>query len=91
MTIVQKSLDSEHLGKFTVSLHPAFEVTLGAMICIAGIFNLVQELLDHLVNSDIFKGNPVPVDLGLLVSSVLVGGAIWGYVRVQSRRRRTVK
>ena len=40
------------------------------MICIAGIFNLVQELLDHLVNGDIFKGNPVPVDLGLLASSV---------------------
>ena len=58
------------------------------MICIAGIFNLVQELLDHLVNSDIFKGNPVPVDLGLLVSSVLVGGTVWGYVGVQSRRRK---
>jgi hypothetical protein len=58
------------------------------MICIAGIFNLVQELLDHLVNSDIFKGNPVPVDLGLLISSVIVGIAIWAYVGVQSQRRR---
>jgi len=56
------------------------------MICLAGIFNLTQEVLDHLVNSDIFKGNPVPVDLGLLVSSVVVGSAIWGYVAVQARR-----
>ena len=58
------------------------------MICIAGIFNLIQEVLDHLVNSDIFKGNPVPVDLGLLMSSVVVGAAIWGYVGVQSHRRK---
>lgn len=60
----------------------------GAMICLAGIFNLVQEILDHLVNSEIFKGNPVPVDLGLLVSSVLMGGAIWGYVGWQSHARK---
>lgn len=56
------------------------------MICLAGIFNLIQEALDHLVNSDIFNGNPVPVDLGLLVSSVVVGSAIWGYVGFQSQR-----
>jgi len=59
------------------------------MICLAGIFNLIQEVLDHLVNSDIFKGNPVPVDLGLLVSSVVVGSAIWGYVAVQAHRMKT--
>lgn len=47
---------------------------------------MTQEILDHLVNSDIFKGNPVPVDLGLLASSILLGGMIWGYVGVQSRR-----
>lgn len=56
------------------------------MICIAGIFNLIQEALDHLVNSDIFKGNPVPVDLGLLFASVIVGCGIWGYVWVQQQR-----
>jgi hypothetical protein len=56
------------------------------MICLAGIFNLIQGVLDHLVNSDIFKGNPVPVDLGLLASSVAVGGAMWGYVGINSRR-----
>jgi hypothetical protein len=61
------------------------------MICIAGIFNLIQEVLDHLVNSDIFKGNPVPVDLGLLISSVLVGAVIWAYVGVQSRRRKNLR
>ena len=61
------------------------------MICIAGIFNLIQEVLDHLVNSDIFKGNPVPVDLGLLISSVLVGVVIWGYVGVQSHRRKNLR
>jgi len=61
------------------------------MICIAGIFNLVQEVLDHLVNSDIFKGNPIPVDAGLLVASILLGGAIWGYVGVQSRRRKNLR
>jgi len=60
------------------------------MICIAGIFNLAQEVLDHLVNGDIFKGNPIPVDAGLLVASILVGGAIWGYVGVQSRRRKNL-
>jgi hypothetical protein len=58
------------------------------MICIAGLFNLIQELLDHLVNSDIFKGNPVPVDLGLLFASLIVGCGIWGYVWVQHRRRK---
>jgi len=56
------------------------------MICTAGLFNLIQEILDHLVNSDIFKGNPVPVDLGLLFASVIVGCGIWGYVWVQQRR-----
>jgi hypothetical protein len=61
------------------------------MICIAGIFNLVQEVLDHLVNGDIFKGNPIPVDAGLLVASILVGGAIWGYVGVQSRRLKNLR
>ena len=66
-------------------------LTVGAMICIAGIFNLVQEILDHLVNGKIFKGNPVPVDMGLLVASILVGGAVWGYVGVQSRRRRNLR
>jgi hypothetical protein len=63
----------------------------GAMICIAGIFNLVQEILDHLVNSHIFKGNPVPVDMGLLAASVVLGGAIWGYVGFQSRRRKRLR
>ena len=58
------------------------------MICIAGVYNLIQELLDQLVHSDVFKGNPVAVDLGLLVSSLLVGGVIWAYVGVQSRTRR---
>jgi|SRR5271170_427060 len=66
-------------------------LNIGAMICIAGIFNLVQEVLDHLVNGEIFKGNPIPVDMGLLVASILVGGAIWGYVGVQSRRRRNLR
>ena len=61
------------------------------MICIAGIFNLIQEVLDHLVNSDIFNGNPVPVDLGLLMSSVLVGAAIWIYVGIQSHRRKNLR
>ncbi len=61
------------------------------MICIAGIFNLIQEVLDHLVNSDIFKGNPVPVDLGLLMASVSVGAAIWIYVGVQSHRRKNLR
>jgi hypothetical protein len=60
----------------------------GAMICIAGVFNLVQEVLDHIVSGYVFKGNPVPVDIGLLVASLFVGGSIWGYVGVQSRRRR---
>jgi hypothetical protein len=66
-------------------------LTTGAMICLAGIFNLIQELLDHLVNSDVFKGNPVPVDVGLLVISIIVGGTIWGYVGIQSRRRKSLR
>jgi hypothetical protein len=66
-------------------------LTTGAMICLAGIFNLIQELLDHLVNSDVFQGNPVPVDVGLLVISIIVGGTIWGYVGIQSRRRKSLR
>src|SRR5579862_473244 len=77
-------------GKVYGIVYILIELIIGTMICIAGIFNLVQEILDHLVNSDIFKGNPVPVDLGLLLSSVVVGGAIWGYVGVQSRRLRNL-
>jgi hypothetical protein len=76
---------------YGITIFTTENLTIGTMICIAGIFNLVQELLDHLVNGDIFKGNPVPVDLGLLASSVLVGGAIWGYVGVQSRRRKNLR
>jgi hypothetical protein len=66
-------------------------VNSGAMICIAGVFNLIQEVLDHLVNSDVFKGNPVPVDVGLLVISIIVGSAIWIYVGIQSRRRKILR
>lgn len=65
---------------------PLTLINLGAMICIAGVFNLIQEVLDHLVNSEVFNGNPVPVDTGLLIVSVVVGGAIWAHVGVQSRR-----
>jgi hypothetical protein len=61
------------------------------MICISGIFNLVQSILDELVQSSIFKGNPVPVDWGLLVSSIAVGGAIWGYVGMQQHRLKRLR
>jgi len=64
-----------------------FGKVYGAMICIAGIFNLVQEFLDHLVNSDVFNGNPVPVDLSLMIITSISGTAVWVYVGIQSRRR----
>jgi hypothetical protein len=70
---------------------PSALLTTGAMICLAGIFNLIQELLDHLVNSDVFHGDPVPVDVGLLVISIIVGGTVWGYVGIQSRRRKSLR
>jgi hypothetical protein len=61
------------------------------MICIAGLFNLIQEVLDILVNGEYFKGNPVPVDLGLLALSIILGSAIWGYVGLQSHRRKQLR
>ena len=60
-----------------------FGTVYGLIICLAGLFNLMQSVLDLLLHK-VFEGNPVPVNLILLGSALVVGIALCGYVGVKA-------
>lgn len=61
-----------------------FGTVYGLTICLAGLGNFSQSGLDYLTLS-VFHGNPVPVNVGLLVAALVIGVALTGYVGWQAR------
>ncbi|KAI5861820.1 MFS general substrate transporter [Durotheca rogersii] len=59
----------------------------GAVICLAGLFNLSQSALD-LLRHRASAGDPVPVNLLLLAVGLVVGLCLVGYVAAQAARLR---
>lgn len=56
-----------------------FGKVYGLMVCLAGVGNFVQPALDVLAFR-VFRGNPVPGNLVLVVLGVVLGGALVGFV-----------
>ncbi|KAK0383125.1 hypothetical protein NLU13_9038 [Sarocladium strictum] len=63
-----------------------FGTVYGLIICLSGLLNLSQSGLDVLFHNT-FKGDPVPVNLALLFSGLIIGTALVVFVTVQTRRR----
>ncbi|EFX01759.1 major facilitator superfamily transporter [Grosmannia clavigera kw1407] len=61
-----------------------FGTVYGAIICLAGLFNFSQSFLDYLFHQ-VFRGNPIPVNVILLSVALAVGLGLVTYVGVQSR------
>lgn len=61
-----------------------FGKVYGLIICLAGMFNFSQSGLDALTHK-VFKGDPAPVDVILLLAAFVVGLALVGFVGYQSR------
>ncbi|KAF2736336.1 MFS general substrate transporter [Polyplosphaeria fusca] len=57
----------------------------GTIICVSGLFNLVQPGLDALRKST-FDGNPTPINLLLAIAGFVIGIALVVYVSVQTYR-----
>ncbi|KZT56417.1 MFS general substrate transporter [Calocera cornea HHB12733] len=62
-----------------------FGTVYGLIICTSGLFNLVQSALDY-VTVHIHQGNPIPVNLGLLISGLIVGSSFVAFVATQVGR-----
>ncbi|TKA81078.1 hypothetical protein B0A55_02532 [Friedmanniomyces simplex] len=56
-----------------------FGQVYGLIICLAGLFNFVQQGLDALTHG-VFWGDPVPVNVGLLGTALAVGVLLVGFV-----------
>ncbi|KZO97874.1 MFS general substrate transporter [Calocera viscosa TUFC12733] len=67
-----------------------FGTVYGLIIATSGLFNLVQSLLDY-VTVHIHDGNPIPVNVGLLVAGLVVGSAFVTFVTSQIGRLRREK
>lgn len=61
-----------------------FGKVYGLIICLSGLFNFAQSGLDALTHST-FHNDPLPVNLILLVSALVVGIALVGFVWTKSR------
>lgn len=61
-----------------------FGTVYGLTICLAGLGNFSQSALDYLT-LQVFHGNPIPVNVGLLVAALVVGASLAGYVGWQAR------
>lgn len=60
-----------------------FGTVYGAIVCISGLFNYFQSVLDKLTHTT-FKMNPSPINIILVLITVVVGGSTVGYVKVQA-------
>ncbi|KAH7035213.1 major facilitator superfamily domain-containing protein [Microdochium trichocladiopsis] len=67
-----------------------FGTVYGTIICLAGVLNFSQSLLDYMFRVT-FGGNPVPVNLILLVTGLVIGLLLVAYVWVQARLLRGKK
>lgn len=61
-----------------------FGKVYGLIICLAGLLNFVQSALDAATHR-VFGGDPVPVNVALLVVAFVVGVALVGFVWYRSR------
>lgn len=61
-----------------------FGKVYGLIICLAGLFNFLQSPLDALTHRA-FHNNPLPVNLMLLLTAIVVGTALVSYVWVRSK------
>jgi hypothetical protein len=57
----------------------------GLIICLSGLLNFSQSGLDVLFH-ETFNGNPVPVDIMLLVIGLVIGVALVVFVAAQLRK-----
>ncbi|KAL8735308.1 MAG: hypothetical protein Q9166_000853 [cf. Caloplaca sp. 2 TL-2023] len=62
-----------------------FGKVYGLIICLAGILNFFQSALDAFTHKK-FDGDPVPVNVGLLVVALAVGVVLVGFVWYKSRK-----
>ncbi|KAL8843823.1 MAG: hypothetical protein Q9176_001785 [Flavoplaca citrina] len=62
-----------------------FGKVYGLIICLAGILNFFQSALDALTHKN-FGGDPIPVNVMLLVMALAVGVALVGFVWYKSRK-----
>jgi MFS family permease len=62
-----------------------FGTVYGFIICLAGLFNFSQSGLDALLHK-VFNGNPVPVNLLLLMTALIIGTALCVFVGVKAYR-----
>lgn len=60
-----------------------FGTVYGMIICLAGLFNFTQSGLDAITHR-LFDGNPIPVNIGLLVAALVVGSTLVTYVAVRA-------
>lgn len=61
-----------------------FGTVYGAIICISGVINFGQSLLDKWTHTT-FKMNPLPINLILIASTIVIGAATIIYVDIQAR------
>lgn len=61
-----------------------FGTVYGLTICLAGLGNFSQSLLDTLTLK-VFKGDPVPVNVGLTATAFVIGVSLAGFVGWQAR------
>jgi len=59
----------------------------GAIICLSGLGNLLQPLIDA-ATVELFARNPIPVNVALAALGFVFGVALVAFVRVQGRRVR---
>lgn len=62
-----------------------FGTVYGAIMCLSGIFNGGQALLDQLTHTT-FKMNPIPINVILLLVTCVISGSIIGYIYKFTRK-----
>lgn len=60
-----------------------FGTLYGAIMTVAGVFNILQSYLDKITHTT-FHMNPIPVNLLLVVLTVITGGSLVAYVCAQT-------
>lgn len=61
-----------------------FGTVYGAMICISGVFNFTQSILDKSTHTK-FNMNPTPINATLLLITILIGSGTLIYVKRQGK------
>jgi len=67
-----------------------FGTLYGAIMTIAGVFNITQSYLDRLTHTT-FGMNPIPVNIFLIILTIVSGGALVAYVYAQAEIYRKMK